>query len=46
MPKDLRDAHRNLDKVIDVAFGANSWLKDDNDARLQILFDDYVKLIG
>lgn len=46
MPKDLRDAHQNLDKVVDVAFGAKSWLKDDNDARLQILFDDYVKLIG
>ena len=46
MPKDLCDAHRNLDKVIDVAFGANFWLKDDNGARLQILFDDYVKLIG
>ena len=46
MPKDLRDAHQNLDKVVDVAFGAKSWLKDDDDARLQILFDDYVKLIG
>lgn len=49
MPKDLRDTHQNLDKVVDVAFGAKSWLKDDkddNDARLQILFDDYVKLIG
>lgn len=46
MPKDLRDAHQNLDKVVDAAFGAKSWLKDDNDARLQILFDDYVKLIG
>ena len=46
MPKDLRDAHQNLDKVVDAAFGAKSWLKDDDDARLQILFDDYVKLIG
>lgn len=46
MPKDLRDAHQNLDKVVDVAFGAKSWLKGDNDARLQILFDDYVRLIG
>lgn len=44
MPADLRHAHQDLDKIVDTAFGARAWLRDDNDARLQILFDDYVKL--
>lgn len=46
MPADLRHAHQDLDKIVDTAFGARAWLRDDNDARLQILFDDYVKLIA
>lgn len=44
MPADLRHAHQDLDKIVDTAFGARAWLRNDNDARLQILFDDYVKL--
>lgn len=44
MPQDLRKAHEDLDKVVDVAFGAPKWLRNDNDARLAILFDDYARL--
>lgn len=44
MPQDLRKAHEDLDKVVDVAFGAPKWLRGDNDARLAILFDDYARL--
>lgn len=44
MPADLLHAHQDLDKTVDTAFGARAWLRNDNDARLQILFDDYVKL--
>lgn len=29
------------DYVADLAFGAERWLKDDDDARLKILFDSY-----
>ena len=41
MPVDLRQAHEHLDKIVDVAFGAGKWLKDDDSARLKILFDLY-----
>ncbi|MDD6460950.1 MAG: class I SAM-dependent DNA methyltransferase [Bifidobacteriaceae bacterium] len=44
MPQDLRKAHEDLDKVVDVAFGAPKWLRGDNDSRLAILFDDYARL--
>lgn len=41
-----RAAHRELDKVADVAFGARKWLKDDDDARLQVLFKSYTHMTG
>ena len=41
VPVDLRQAHEHLDKIVDVAFGAGKWLKDDDSARLKILFDLY-----
>lgn len=44
MPVDLREAHQSLDKVVDRAFGAPKWVKDDDVARLDLLFADYVKL--
>lgn len=44
MPLDLRQAHDELDKIVDVAFGADKWLKDDDDARLRILFDSYQRM--
>lgn len=44
MPVDLRQAHEELDKIVDVAFGAGKWLKDDDNARLKVLFDSYRKL--
>lgn len=46
MPTDLRAAHRELDKIADVAFGAGTWLKDDDDARLQVLFNSYTRMTG
>lgn len=46
MPTDLRAAHRELDKIADVAFGAGKWLKDDDDARLQVLFKSYTRMTG
>lgn len=46
MPTDLRAAHRELDKVADVAFGARKWLKDDDDTRLQVLFKSYTRMTG
>lgn len=46
MPTDLRAAHRELDKIADVAFGARKWLKDDDDTRLKVLFDGYARLTG
>ncbi len=45
MPIDLRRAHENLDKIVDVAFGAKKPCKTD-DERLQILFDRYVEMTG
>lgn len=44
MPVDLRDAHERLDKVVDVAFGAEKPCRSD-DERLQVLFDQYQRLI-
>lgn len=44
MPTDLRAAHENLDKLVDVAFGAPHWLRDDDTERIRILFQDYQKL--
>lgn len=44
MPQDLRKAHENLDQLVDRAFGADSWLKDDDNARLALLFTDYANL--
>lgn len=44
MPTDLRKAHEALDKLVDRAFGAPRWLGSDDDARLQLLFADYVRL--
>lgn len=46
MPADLRAAHRELDKIADVAFGADRRLGDDDDARLKILFDAYARMTG
>lgn len=46
MPTDLRAAHRELDKIADRAFGARTWLKDDADTRLKVLFDGYARLTG
>ena len=46
MPTDLRAAHRELDKIADRAFGARKWLKDDDDARLQVLFKSYTRMTG
>lgn len=46
IPTDLRAAHRELDKIADVAFGAGKWLKDDDDTRLKVLFDGYARLTG
>ncbi|WP_240542355.1 DNA methyltransferase [Bifidobacterium felsineum] len=44
MPLDLRRAHEALDRIVDVAFGADAWLGDDDDARLKILFDGYATM--
>ncbi|MBS5479478.1 MAG: hypothetical protein KHY83_12580, partial [Coriobacteriia bacterium] len=43
MPADLRKAHAELDKVVDVAFGARKPCKS-NGERLQILFDRYIEM--
>ena len=44
MPSDLYYAHKNLDKIVDVAFGAKKPCKAD-DERLRILFDRYAEMI-
>lgn len=46
MPPDLADAHRELDKIVDVAFGAGKWLGEDNEARMQVLYDRYTEMTG
>ena len=43
MPIDLRKAHRNLDKVVDLAFGASKPCST-NDERLKILFNNYAQM--
>lgn len=43
MPPELRNAHKELDKVVDVAFGAPKLCKT-NEERLQILFERYVEM--
>ena len=43
MPTALRKAHENLDKVVDVAFGAKKPCKTDGE-RLQILFNRYAEM--
>lgn len=43
MPADLRKAHRELDKVVDLAFGASRPCES-NDERLGILFANYDRM--
>ena len=44
MPESLREAHQQLDELVDQAFGAEKYLKEDDTARLQLLFIDYQRL--
>ncbi|WP_421776785.1 class I SAM-dependent DNA methyltransferase [Gardnerella sp. KA00255] len=43
MPQDLRKAHNELDKIVDVAFGATKPCTN-NDERLEILFKSYIRM--
>lgn len=43
MPTDLRKAHDELDKVVDVAFGTTKPCSN-NDERLEILFKSYIRM--
>jgi len=43
MPPDLRKAHNELDKIVDVAFGATKPCTN-NDERLEILFKSYIHM--
>ncbi|WP_308410043.1 type IIL restriction-modification enzyme MmeI [Gardnerella greenwoodii] len=43
MPQDLRKAHDELDKVVDVAFGSAKPCSN-NDERLEILFKSYIRM--
>lgn len=43
MPPDLRKAHEELDKIVDVAFGATKPCSN-NDERLEILFKSYIHM--
>lgn len=43
MPADLRKAHRELDKVVDLAFGSSKPCESDEE-RLRILFDNYARM--
>ncbi|WP_427776847.1 type IIL restriction-modification enzyme MmeI [Bifidobacterium bifidum] len=43
MPVDLRKAHEQLDKVVDIAFGAVKPCADDEE-RLRILFTSYAEI--
>lgn len=45
MPADLRKAHRELDKVVDVAFGSPAPCAS-NDERLRVLFAGYARMTG
>ena len=43
MPQDLRKAHDELDKIVDVSFGATKPCSN-NDERLEILFKSYIRM--
>lgn len=43
MPQDLRKAHNELDKIVDVALGATKPCSN-NDERLEILFKSYIRM--
>lgn len=43
MPTDLRKAHDELDKIVDVAFGSAKPCSN-NDERLEILFKSYIRM--
>ena len=43
MPPDLRKAHNELDKIVDVAFGATKPCTN-NDERLEILVKSYIHM--
>lgn len=43
MPTDLRKAHDELDKIVDIAFGATKPCSN-NDERLEILFKSYIRM--
>ncbi|WP_231880161.1 MULTISPECIES: type IIL restriction-modification enzyme MmeI [Gardnerella] len=43
MPQDLRKVHNELDKIVDVAFGATKPCSN-NDERLEILFKSYIRM--
>ncbi|NSX41586.1 methyltransferase [Gardnerella vaginalis] len=43
MHQDLRKAHDELDKIVDVAFGATKPCSN-NDERLEILFKSYIRM--
>lgn len=45
MPADLRKAHRELDKLVDLAFGSERPCES-NEERLPVLFDAYLRLTG
>lgn len=45
MPADLVDAHRKLDELVDVAFGA-AGLCPDEEARQEILFSRYKEMVA
>ena len=45
MPASLRKAHQELDRVVDVAFGASK-MCESNEERLQLLFDSYLRMAG
>ncbi|MGE3326387.1 MAG: class I SAM-dependent DNA methyltransferase [Acidimicrobiia bacterium] len=45
MPADLVDAHRRLDELVDVAFGADA-LCPDEEARQEILFSRYQEMVA
>lgn len=46
MPVDLRRAHEVLDRLVDVAFGSERWLRGDDDERLRLLLGNYARLTG
>ncbi|WP_338323314.1 type IIL restriction-modification enzyme MmeI [Bifidobacterium callitrichidarum] len=44
MHPDLLKAHEQLDRLVDIAFGSDKWLKADDNARLKVLFDSYTRM--